>query len=700
MKKLVFIGIVLTTVLFATKAFGQPLITETFEDYTVGAKLVQQAKMFGYTHWTTWDGSAGGATDATITTAQVQEGVNAAQFAKDNDVILLLGDQVSGAYTVTFYMYVPTGQTGYFNILHKVPGSPGGHEWAAEIYFTSGVATIYAGSSTAQNIGSFPQATWVKIGVDVDLDEDQASLAINDDVRHTWQFSLTSTGSGLKQLGGIDFYGGETGSIFDYYIDNIVFEQVSDPLPPPIVTIIPDDIVKQLLSGDAGNTSAQINNEGEGTQDAIWYSYIKYPDLDYGTEATFDLTLCDEYSVYSDGMGGIGYTTTTNYIIEMAMRLTPADYKTKLGGEITDVAYFVYAAPHAPVGDITFRVYGQGPDANSEGEILAEQVLPKSNFVYDAWNSITLDESVKLTGGEYWVAVEFEAYPGADDSFPMALDGGPLKWGGDWDRLNHGPWSRLSETSTFPYNYAIKASGSGKVRDAFVVTDKTTGITKPGDFTPVTFMFDSGTYPDGNYEATFIVHSNDEINPVIEVPILMIVGEGALNTNANIGEITVNDIVAVVQSNELEYQVTVPCTDKIFIVATAEDEAAEVTGDLGEFEVKCLTANNYYTITVTAEDGETVKVYNLKVLVDKDDPPAISEIDNTIKLFPNPVSDYLYITSEYTIETITIYDLTGKVVKQVKQPGTSVNLSDLAAGYYMLKVTTEQGDTMHKFVKE
>ena len=699
MKKFMFFGILLTTVLFATRAFGQPLITETFEDYTVGSKLVQQAKMFGYTHWTTWDGSVGGAIDATITSEQAQQGTNAAKFAIDNDVILLLGDKVSGAYKVTFYMYVPSGQTGYFNVLHKVPGSPGGHEWAMEIYFESGVITIYAGSQSGQTLGSYPQATWLKIELTFDLDEDQAAIALNDNTLHTWKFSIVAGGGdGTKQLGGIDFYGGETGSVFNYYIDNIVYEQISDELPLPIVTVFPDTIVKELKSSETGNTTALINNEGEGTQDALWFTYIKYPDSDLGTyEDSFNLIMCNENSVYSDGNGGLGYGTGANYIVEMAMRLTPEDYKTKLGGEITEVSYFVYAAPHAPVGDLTFRVYGQGYGLNVEGDVLAEKVLSKSQFTYDAWNSVTLDEAVKLTGGEYWVTVEFEAIP--TTSFPMAHDDGPAKWGGDWDRLNHGPWSRLIDGGGgYSYNYAIKAKGSGTVRDVFVAVDKATGTTKPGESTTLTFTFNSGTYPEDRYEATLIVHSNDETNPVIEVPILMIVDNHAPNTNAEVKQVMVDDSIATVQASGTDFRVTVPYTEKVNIVVTPEDDKATVTGQTGEQAVIAGTQNKF-AFTVTAEDKETIKDYTLTVIVDFK-PPAISELNKSVKLFPNPVTDYLYIESEFPIEHITIYDLTGKMVKQIRQATTGIDMSDLATGFYLMKITTEQGEAVHKFVKQ
>jgi hypothetical protein len=36
----------------------------------------------------------------------------------------------------------------------------------------------------------------------------------------------------------------------------------------------------------------------------------------------------------------------------------------------------------------------------------------------------------------------------------------------------------------------------------------------------------------------------------------------------------------------------------------------------------------------------------------------------------------------------------------VKQPANSIDLSELASGFYMLKATTPEGEMMQKFIKE
>lgn len=689
MKKFIFTGILLTSMLFS--ALGQTvLINETFEDYANGAKLVAAAQAMGRDYWRAWN-AYNVNEDATIVTEQHSGGAQSAKLVKDNDVVLLLGNKTSGAYALDFKMYVPTGQTGYFNILHKPPVNGNGHEWAMEIYFNSnGTITLHADQQNL-NVGTFTLATWLNIGLVFDLDEDVAAIAVNGTTLRTWKFSLKPGGEqGTKQLGGMDLYGGDNSHVFNYYIDDVVFKQTSDPLPLPTVTFT-GDLEKKIKPGETANVSTFINSEEPETQDAIWSTLIKYPDLDYGTQKDFTLALCDEYSVQAT----LGYLATSNYTIEMAMRLTPNDYKDKIGGEINKIYYFVGIAPSIPIGDLTFRVYGQGKTAYDEGEILAEKVLPLSQMVQNTWNSVTLDEGVKLNGGEYWITVEFECPPTVEGEgpYPLSMDAGPSAWGGDWDRRNKGPWGRVEKYG----NFAIKADCSGKVRDAFVFADQTFGTTKAEESTPVIFNFQTGTYPNKeSFEATLFITSNDEVTPIIEIPILMIVDDEIASSDVRVKEVLVNDSIAKLSTDPAyDYRVSIK-TDKYFanIVVTTEHPAATVTGD-GEQPI--IKGVNNLTFTVTAEDGTTTKDYILRILADI---VSISEIESSVQFYPNPVVDYLYLKSDIAIEQVTIFDLTGKVVKQIKQPAPSIDLSDLSAGFYLLQVNTAEGASTQRFVKE
>jgi hypothetical protein len=397
---------------------------------------------------------------------------------------------------------------------------------------------------------------------------------------------------------------------------------------------------------------------------------------------------------------GIGASIAVNR--ELAMKLRPEDYVEKLGGELREIGYYVYGGTNKPASDLTFRVYSQGFADNEPGDILAEKVLPIASAIEEEWNWVEIIP-VQLTGGEYWVSVAFTEPAG--QNYSMAIDGGPAKYGGDWVSNDGGAWYKLSKVQQdLQYNWAIQAKGGGEVQNLWGTLDKAYGMSFFVAPSEITVTAKSVTYPDlTTLTAKIVVLSNDPVNSRLELPLIMEVSNEEPSNDTGVTEVKVNGIVANKENNpSYDYRVVVGLFEgddlKVDIVVVTEHSAATVSGHVGITPVQ--EGVNDFIFTVTAEDGVTIKDYKLRVLIEIEPKPALSELENNIKLFPNPVSDYLNIQSEVPVESISIYDLKGRVVKEVKQPGTGVDLSDLSVGYYMLKVTTKQGSAMQKFVKE
>jgi len=70
-------------------------------------------------------------------------------------------------------------------------------------------------------------------------------------------------------------------------------------------------------------------------------------------------------------------------------------------------------------------------------------------------------------------------------------------------------------------------------------------------------------------------------------------------------------------------------------------------------------------------------------------------------MYPNPTTDVLNISSKngLTATEIKITDMTGKVVK-VQKDATTVNVSNLASGTYLIDITTNEGKASSKFIKK
>lgn len=75
--------------------------------------------------------------------------------------------------------------------------------------------------------------------------------------------------------------------------------------------------------------------------------------------------------------------------------------------------------------------------------------------------------------------------------------------------------------------------------------------------------------------------------------------------------------------------------------------------------------------------------------------------DNSIQVFPNPTSDIIHVTPVNNLSPYRILDLNGRVVHQGTIHGEStIDLSDLSSGVYMLHVMSDSGNVVRRIVKQ
>ena len=192
-------------------AFAQ--LSYDFNDGTAGAKIAQT---YGEP-WTTWGEAPGGNEDGVF--AEVG-GSMAAYFTYGNDQVIRLGNVTSGAYTLSFDMYIPNGKDAYNNILHIFNGS--GSEWATEVHYnTSDHGTAIQVGGTYYNF-TCPFDTWFNVKYFIDLDNDAATFYVNSEEVVSWPFSQKADGGqGTRQLGAMDFFPPTSAAKSQYYIDNL-----------------------------------------------------------------------------------------------------------------------------------------------------------------------------------------------------------------------------------------------------------------------------------------------------------------------------------------------------------------------------------------------------------------------------------------------------------------------------------------------
>ena len=208
------------------------LFSDTFESYTAGQKLVQQAPG---SDWTTWSNAPGGAEDPIVSNAQSHSATKSVKIALNNDLVLLLHDKNIGRYQLKFFTYTPAGKIGYFNVLQDFAAS--NSIWGMELYFNAdGTGTVNAGGVGSGSF-TYPQGAWIPVNMIIDLDDDFATLYVNDQEVVSWKWSGGSSGTNtLVKLDAVDFYGPADGGTAETYYDDVEFiEQVSVGAPSNLV---------------------------------------------------------------------------------------------------------------------------------------------------------------------------------------------------------------------------------------------------------------------------------------------------------------------------------------------------------------------------------------------------------------------------------------------------------------------------------
>ncbi len=75
---------------------------------------------------------------------------------------------------------------------------------------------------------------------------------------------------------------------------------------------------------------------------------------------------------------------------------------------------------------------------------------------------------------------------------------------------------------------------------------------------------------------------------------------------------------------------------------------------------------------------------------------------SSCKIYPNPATDFISISSEISISRIDIYSYSGALIKQLNVSGNKavINISDLNAGIYFVQVKDALGAKMERIVKQ
>lgn len=213
---------------------------------------------------------AAGVTDCNVVLDEAYSGDNSMYVGNNqtDDVIFLLDNKASGIWTVSFYMYVYSGATGFWNIQDN---EIAGIQWNGQFFAGATASGGSAGVITHDQTGlttPYPSDFWFEVRHEINLDNLTQKCWINgqlylDDVPYV---GGPAGGATANALGSINYYSIDTDN--NYFIDDFVFVEgslSSNDFQGQSFKVFPNPVVDQLniQSKDAVNTVSVYNVLGK-----------------------------------------------------------------------------------------------------------------------------------------------------------------------------------------------------------------------------------------------------------------------------------------------------------------------------------------------------------------------------------------------------------------------------------------------------
>ncbi|MDQ6470179.1 T9SS type A sorting domain-containing protein [Flavobacterium sp. LHD-80] len=184
------------------------------------------------------------------------------------------------------------------------------------------------------------------------------------------------------------------------------------------------------------------------------------------------------------------------------------------------------------------------------------------------------------------------------------------------------------------------------------------------------------------------------------------------NMNSTAGSVTYNGLtltarLKIESSTSITYTTTSASTltlvfdsnftgtikvDNVSYTASAGIVTASIAA--GSHSITKGSVANLFYISTAYNSGSTLRMAKTTEVTAE---PETSKV----LLYPNPVSDVLYISkSTQTIEQVFVYNMSGILVKSAGKNAESIDLSQLISGTYLIKVSTTDGSINQTILKK
>lgn len=568
-------------VLFAATsfAFAQTVVfSDNFDSYTAGVHLAQTNPA-----WTTWSSAPGGAEDGVISNAQAASAPNSLLVSGSVDQVFPFGNYTTGHYTVSFNMYIPsTGNGAYFNIQHVLL-----QQWSIECYFyNNGTGYLKVGGSNI-NV-TYPSNDWFPVLMDVDMDQDQASLTINNVVVQTWPFHYTAdaTTGGVNQLAGIDLYAGAPSGSGTYYIDDFVVTELSAALVGEF-DVDAENLTFSMNPDATASQTITLNNPGTGGTDFYVMPTYEIPNPNPASTGVVDMHYYMDEPFTFVGWNGDAAE------VDLAIGFPSSALQQHIGKTLNEIDFFMNQA----LSTAKIRVYGMNNSLLHPGP---GAVVYEQTFTPDSgWNYIQLTTPFVIDGGDLWFGVNFVQPEGA---YLAPLDGVIANDYSCWYKRGSTWYSRFT-SGTYDYNLCLGGKVDGTPITPWLSATPASGSINAGaNVTETVTVNSNGMNVGDSKTAKLHCFSSDIENPEVIVPV----------------SLTITD-VAVNEHNQIEVSVYPNPATNFVQISSDQIQRVEIYNMMGQlvfeqnYNDSHITipttgmAPGSYAVKVTATSGTTTK---------------------------------------------------------------------------------------------
>lgn len=185
----------------------------------------------------------------------------------------------------------------------------------------------------------------------------------------------------------------------------------------------------------------------------------------------------------------------------------------------------------------------------------------------------------------------------------------------------------------------------------------------------------------------------------------------------NTGNADAQNIVVATEINPAMFDIST-----LRLLSSSHDAYVKVTGDIVEiiFESIYLSSGGHGNILLKVQSQDTIEINdtvtkNAEIFFDYNFPIETNDanttyavlsttefdIDQSVSVYPNPVKNVVTILAKENITSITLFDVSGRLLQTKLNSSLEVklDLSNRASGVYFIKIQTEKGIKVEKILK-